>query len=60
MQKRLLHEGNLEVSVRGSIHLDAIESVTFRHEEPNEGEKNRVERGNQAFCGCKSLKRWDH
>jgi hypothetical protein len=38
-------------------HCDAIESVTFRHEEGNEGEKIGVERGIGAFYGAKLLKR---
>ena len=37
--------------MRGVGQIDAIESVTFRHEEGNEGEKNGVKRGNQAFFG---------
>jgi hypothetical protein len=43
--------------MRGMGQIDAIESVTFRHEEGNEGEKNRVKRGNGGFFGCKLLKR---
>ena len=43
--------------MRGMGHSDAIESVTFRHEEGNEGEKNGVERGNGGFYGAKLLKK---
>ncbi len=43
--------------MRGVGQADAIESVTFRHEEGNEGEKNRVERGNAGLFGVKLLKR---
>ena len=43
--------------MRGMGHSDAIESVTFRHEEGNEGVKNGVERGIGGFYGAKLLKR---
>ena len=43
--------------MRGVGQIDAIESVTFRHEEGNEGEKIGVERGNGAFYGAKLLKK---
>jgi hypothetical protein len=43
--------------MRGVGEIDAIESVTFRHEEGNEGEKIGVERGNGAFYGAKLLKK---
>ena len=43
--------------MRGVGQIDAIESVTFRHEEGNEGEKNGVKRGNAGFFGGKLLKR---
>ena len=43
--------------MRGMGHCDAIESVTFRHEEGNEGEKIGVERGIGTFYGAKLLKR---
>jgi hypothetical protein len=43
--------------MRGLGHLDAIESVTFRHGEGNEGAKNGVEMGIRAFYGAKLLKR---
>jgi hypothetical protein len=43
--------------MRGVGQIDAIESVTFRHEEGNEGEKNEVKRGNRGFFGAKLLKR---
>jgi len=43
--------------MRGMGQIDAIESVTFRHVEGNEGEKNGVKRGNGAFFGGKLLKR---
>src|SRR5208282_5059245 len=46
-----------EVSMRGVGHSDAIESVTFRHEEGNEGEKIGVKRGNEGLFGVKLLKR---
>jgi hypothetical protein len=36
---------------------DPIETVTFKHEEGNEGEKNGVKRGIGAFYGGKLLKR---
>jgi len=39
----------------GQIH--AIESVKFRHEEGNEGEKIGVKRGIGGFYGGKLLKR---
>jgi len=42
---------NLEVSMRGLGQIDAIESVTFKHEEGNERDKNGVERGNGGFYG---------
>jgi hypothetical protein len=38
-------------------HSDPIETVTFKHEEGNEGEKIGVKRGNGAFYGGKLLKR---
>jgi hypothetical protein len=50
---------NPEVSMRGMGHFDAIESVTFRHEEGNEGGKIGVKRLFQAFYGAKLLKRKD-
>jgi aspartate racemase len=43
--------------MRGVGHSDAIESVTFRHEEGNEGEKIGVKRGNEGLFGVKLLKR---
>jgi hypothetical protein len=43
--------------MHGVAHSDAIETVVFRHEEGNEGQKNRVKRGNKAFCGAKLLKK---
>jgi len=43
--------------MRGMGQIDAIESVTLRHVEGNEGEKNGVKRGNRAFFGGKLLKR---
>jgi hypothetical protein len=43
--------------MRGVGQIDAIESVTFRHEEGNEGKKNGVKRGNAGFFGGKLLKR---
>jgi hypothetical protein len=43
--------------MRGMGHCDAIESVTFRHEEGNEGGKIGVKRGNRGFYGGKLLKR---
>jgi hypothetical protein len=43
--------------MRGMGHDDAIESMTFRHAEGNEREKNRVKRGNGGFFGAKLLKR---
>src|SRR5208337_1122813 len=48
---------NPEASMRGMGQTDAIESVTFRHEEGNEGWKNGVKRGNRAFYGANLLKR---
>jgi len=42
--------------MRGVGQVDAIESVTFRHEEGNEREKNGVKRRIVAFYGCKLLK----
>jgi hypothetical protein len=33
----------------GVAQIDAIETVTFRHAEGNEGEKNGVKRGNGHF-----------
>jgi hypothetical protein len=41
-------------------HIDAIESVAFRHEEGNEGKKNGVERGIGGLSGGKLLKRKGH
>ena len=41
--------------MRGVCPSDAIESVVFRHEEGNEGEKNGVKWGNRGFCGGKLL-----
>ena len=38
-------------------HSDPIETVTFKHEEGNEGEKIGVKRGIAAFYGGKLLKR---
>ncbi len=46
--------------MRGMGHDDAIESMTFRHVEGNEGVKNRVKRGNGGFFGAKLLKRQGH
>jgi hypothetical protein len=43
--------------MRGVGHVDAIESVTFRHAEGNEGEKIGVKRGIGGFYGGKLLKR---
>jgi hypothetical protein len=43
--------------MRGVGQIDAIESVTFRHAEGNEGKKNGVKRGNAGFFGGKLLKR---
>jgi len=43
--------------MRGVAQSDAIETVVFRHEEGNEGEKNGVKRGIGAFFGAKLLKR---
>lgn len=37
--------------MRGMGHSDPIETVTFKHEEGNEGEKNGVKRGVLAFYG---------
>ena len=48
---------NLEVSMRVVGQIDAIESVTFKHAEGNEGKKNGVKRGNAGFFGGKLLKR---
>ena len=42
--------------MRGVGQVDAIESVTFRHAEGNEGEKIGVKRGIRGFYGVKSLK----
>jgi hypothetical protein len=38
-------------------HSDPIETVTFKHQEGNEGEKIGVKRGIAAFYGGKLLKR---
>jgi hypothetical protein len=43
--------------MRGMGQTHAIESVTFRHEEGNEGEKIGVKRGFLGFFGAKLLKR---
>jgi hypothetical protein len=43
--------------MRGMSHSDPIETVTFKHEEGNEGEKIGVKRGTAAFYGGKLLKR---
>jgi len=43
--------------MRGMGHSDAIESVTFRHEEGNEGVKNGVKWGIGGFYGAKLLKK---
>ena len=43
--------------MRGVGHIDPIETVPFKHEEGNEGEKNEVKRGIRAFYGGKLLKR---
>jgi hypothetical protein len=43
--------------MRGVGQIDAIESVTFRHAEGNEGVKIGVKRGFEAFYGAKLLKR---
>ena len=42
--------------MRGVGHTDPIETVPFKHEEGNEGEKNGVKRGFRAFYGGKLLK----
>jgi len=39
--------------MRGMGHSDPIETVTFKHEEGNEGEKTGVKRGIGAFYGSK-------
>jgi hypothetical protein len=43
--------------MRGMGHSDPIETVAFKHEEGNEGEKTGVKRGIGAFYGGKLLKR---
>ena len=43
--------------MRGVGHIDAIESVPFRHAEGNEGEKIGVKRGIGGFYGGKLLKK---
>jgi len=43
--------------MRGVGQIDAIESVTFRHVERNEGEKIGVKRGFRTFYGAKLLKK---
>jgi hypothetical protein len=43
--------------MRGVCQTDAIESVTFKHAEGNEGEKIAVERRNGEFVGSKLLKK---
>jgi len=43
--------------MRGMGHSDPIETVTFKHEEGNEGEKIGVKRRIAAFYGGKLLKR---
>jgi hypothetical protein len=43
--------------MRGMGHSDPIETVAFKHEEGNEGEKIGVKRRIGAFCGGKLLKR---
>ena len=43
--------------MRGIGHGDPIETVTFKHEEGNEGKKIGVKRGIAAFYGGKLLKR---
>ncbi len=43
--------------MRGVGQIDAIESVTFRHAEGNEGEKIGVKRRFGAFYGAKLLKK---
>jgi hypothetical protein len=43
--------------MRGVGHSDAIESVTFTHEEANEGKKKGVKRGFGTFYGAKLLKK---
>ncbi len=43
--------------MRGVGQIDAIESVTFRHAEGNEGEKIGVKRGIGGFYGVKLLKK---
>ena len=43
--------------MRGMGHSDPIETVAFKHEEGNEGEKIGVKRGIGAFYGRKLLKR---
>jgi hypothetical protein len=43
--------------MRGVGQIDVIESVTFKHEEGNEGEKMGVERAFGGFFGGKLLKR---
>jgi hypothetical protein len=47
----------INVSMPGVAQVDAIETVTFRHVEGNEGEKNGVKRRNGGFFGGKLLKR---
>jgi hypothetical protein len=43
--------------MRGVVHVDAIETEVFRHQEGNEGEKNGVKRGIGGLFGAKLLKR---
>jgi hypothetical protein len=43
--------------MRGVCQSDAIESVSFKHAEGNEGEKIAVERRNGEFVGSKLLKK---
>ena len=43
--------------MRGIGHSDPIETVAFKHEEGNEGEKIGVKRRIGAFYGGKLLKR---
>jgi len=43
--------------MRGMGHSDPIETVAFKHEEGNEGEKIGVKRRIAAFYGGKLLKR---
>jgi hypothetical protein len=62
-EKDIVHEETTvktDGSMRGLGQTDAIESVTFKHEEGNEGEKNGVKRRNGGLFGGKLLKRKGH